>query len=362
MPSTNQFLKDLPVYQPGRPIKEVARELGLAEGQVAKLASNENPLGPSPLALTAMRQALENVNLYPDGNASYLKEDLSAKLRVDPRQIIVGNGSSELIEIVGHAFLGPGTNVVVSDYSFAMYPIVAKLFGADVVSVPAIEYGSDISGMLAKVTDKTRVVFVANPNNPTGTRSSAKEIASLINGVPLKTLLVIDEAYIEYLEDPQDLLSLVRSGSQPNLFLMRTFSKIHGLAGLRMGYGLGSAELVGELNKIRQPFNGNSVAQAAAIAALADEDHVVRSRQHNLRERERYETYFRERGWSFVPSAANFVLLRVGDGAGVFESLLKRGIITRPMGGYQLGEWLRVSVGKEAENTRCLNALNEILS
>lgn len=362
MLTPNHLLKDLPVYQPGRPIKEVALELGLPEEQVAKLASNENPLGPSSLALAAMRQALQTINLYPDGNAYYLKEGLADQLRVDPRQIIIGNGSSELIEIVGHAFLRPGAKVVVSDYSFAMYPIVAKLFGADLVSVPAIDYGSDISGMLAEVDDRTRVVFLANPNNPTGTRSTAQEITNLIDEVPAETLLVIDEAYIEYLEDPQDLLSLIRSGSRPNLFLMRTFSKIHGLAGLRMGYGLGSAELVDALNKVRQPFNGNTVAQAAALAALADKDHVERSRQHNRQERERYEAFFAEREWSFVPSAANFVLLRVGDGAGVYESLLKQGIITRPMGGYQLGEWLRISIGKDVENTRCLNALDAILS
>ncbi|MCS1409396.1 MAG: Histidinol-phosphate aminotransferase [Verrucomicrobia subdivision 3 bacterium] len=353
-------LESLPVYQPGRPIKEVACEQGFAPSEVATLASNENPLGPSPLAIQAMREAVATVNLYPDGNAFYLKRRLGEALDVAPSNIILGNGSNELIEFVGHALLGPGTKVVVSQYCFAIYPIVAKLFGADVVTVPAVDYGSDVAAMAKAVNEETRILFVANPNNPTGTLVPEEAILKLIETVPGHVLVVIDEAYIEYLDNPLDLLPRIRKGKPQNLLLMRTFSKIHGLAGLRLGYGLGCDTIVGALEKIRQPFNTNSIAQAAALAALDDVAHVEESRRHNRQGIEMFESFCRERGWLYVPSFANFVLIQVGDGSAVCQSLLKQGIIARPMDGYGLNEWLRISIGTAKENQRCLEALVDV--
>lgn len=356
----NAVLDDLPVYQPGRPIEEVARELGIPIAGIAKLASNENPLGPSTSALRVMKEAVERVHLYPDGNAYFLKKTIGETCELPSEQIILGNGSNELIEFVGHALLKPGTNIVVSQYCFAIYPIVARLFGADVLTVPAVDYGSDLSAMADTVNDDTRILFLANPNNPTGTLSDADEVLQLIDQVPASVLVVIDEAYLEYLKEPLDLLPKVREGCR-NLMLMRTFSKIHGLAGLRLGYGLGSKDLICALEKIRQPFNANLVAQSAAEAAILDEDHVVRSREHNRKELDRIEACYRKEGWEFVPSFANFTLLKVGDGAAVYQGLLREGIITRPMAGYGLGEWIRISIGAEAENDRCLTALKKLL-
>ena len=367
----------MPVYQPGRPIEEVARELGLPADGIIKLASNENPFGPSPLALAAMQKALAGVNLYPDGNAFYLKQKLAAKLGVEPANLILGNGSNEIIEFVGHALLG-GTGilpvqteqtgwkpvpleVVVSQYCFAVYPIVTKLFGANLITVPAKNYGHDLPAMLKAITPRTRIVFVANPNNPTGTRAPREEVIRFINEVPDDVLLVMDEAYIDFLEDPVDLSPLVHQNIRPNLILMRTFSKIYGLAGLRIGYGIGNPAFVAALEKIRQPFNINLLAQTAALAALDDVEHVRKTRRNNFAELEFFERAFRGLKLEFIPSAANFILVRVGDGQKVFEALQKQGVIVRPMGGYQLPEWIRISIGTPQENERCLAALKATL-
>ncbi|HXR03207.1 MAG TPA: histidinol-phosphate transaminase [Verrucomicrobiae bacterium] len=357
----NPALNDLPVYQPGRPIEEVARELGLPADSIIKLASNENPFGPSPLALAAMQQALAGVNLYPDGNAFYLKQKLAAKLGVEPANLILGNGSNEIIEFAGHALLSPGSDVVVSQYCFAVYPIVTKLFGANLITVPAKNYGHDLPAMLKAITPETRIVFVANPNNPTGTRAPREEVIRFINEVPADVLLVMDEAYIEFLSDPVDLSPLVRQNVRPNQILMRTFSKIYGLAGLRIGYGIGNPEFVAALEKIRQPFNINLLAQTAALAALDDVEHIRKTRQNNFVGLEFFERAFRGLKLEFIPSAANFILVRVGDGQKIFESLQKQGVIVRPMGGYQLPEWIRISIGTPQENERCLAALKMAL-
>ena len=361
----NPFIKNLPVYQPGRPIEEVARELGLPLDGIIKLASNENPFGPSPLALAAMQKALAGVNLYPDGNAFYLKQKLAAKLGVKPANLILGNGSNEIIEFVGHALLGGrGTataDVVVSQYCFAVYPIVTALFGANLITVPATHYGHDLPAMLRAITPRTRIVFVANPNNPTGTRVPREEVIQFVNDVPDDVLLVMDEAYIDFLDDPLDLVPLVRQGAKPNLILMRTFSKIYGLAGLRIGYGIGHPEFVAALEKIRQPFNANLLAQTAALAALDDAEHVRKTRLNNFAGLKFFEQTFRNLKLEFVPSAANFILVRVGKGQRVFEALQKQGVIVRPMGGYQLPEWIRITVGTPQENERCLAALKKAL-
>ena len=357
----NPNLKNLPTYQPGRPIEEVARELGLPAADIIKLASNENPFGPSPLALAAMQKALAGVNLYPDGNAFYLKQKLASKLGVEPANLILGNGSNEIIEFAGHALLTPGADVVVSQYCFAVYPIVTKLFGANLIAVPAKNYGHDLSAMLRAITPRTRIVFVANPNNPTGTLAPREEVIKFVNDVPDDVLLVMDEAYINFLDDPLDLVSLVRLGTRPNLILMRTFSKIYGLAGLRVGYGIGNPEFIVALEKIRQPFNLNLLAQTAALAALDDVEHVRKTRANNFAGLDFFAKAFRELKLELVSSFANFTLVRVGDGQRVFEAMQRQGVIVRPMGGYQLPEWIRISIGTPQENDRCLAALKTAL-
>ena len=357
----NSNLRNLPVYQPGRPIEEVARELGLPAEGIIKVASNENPFGPSPLALAAMQKALAGVNLYPDGNAFYLKQKLAARLGVEPANLILGNGSNEIIEFAGHALLAPGAHVVVSQYCFAVYPIVTALFGANLITVPAQNYGHDLPAMLRAITPRTRIMFVANPNNPTGTLAPREEVIKFVNEVPDDVLMVMDEAYIDFLEDPLDLVSLVRLGTRPNLILMRTFSKIYGLAGLRIGYGIGNPEFVAALEKIRQPFNINLLAQVAALAALDDVEHVRKTRANNFAGLEFFKRTFRDWKLEYVLSSANFILVRVGDGQRVFEAMQKQGVIVRPMGGYQLPEWIRISIGTPQENERCLQALKNAL-
>ena len=360
-PPVNTELKDLPSYQPGRPIEEVARELGLPAADIIKLASNENPLGPSPAALAAMQRVLANLNLYPDGNAFYLKQKLATKFGVQTSHLILGNGSNEIIEFIGHAYMSPRVEVVVSQFCFAVYPLVTKLFGAKLVVVPAKNYGHDLSAMLNAITPATRVIFVANPNNPTGTVIPREELTRLVERVPPNVLLVLDEAYIEFLDDPADFISLVRRGTNPNLVLMRTFSKIFGLAGLRLGYGIAHPDLVAALEKVRQPFNINSIAQAAALAAMDDATHIQRTRENNTRGLKFFAHAFRELKLEFIPSAANFILVHVGDGQRVFEEMQRRGVIVRPMGGYQLGEWIRITVGTPAENERCVMSLRQAL-
>jgi histidinol-phosphate aminotransferase len=369
------FLKTLPVYQPGRPIEEVARELNLPANSIIKVASNENPFGPSPLALAAMQKSLAGINLYPDGNAFYLKQKLAAKFGLETTNLILGNGSNEIIEFVSHALLsGTGIlpvsedtgrmpvplDVVVSQFCFAIYPIVAKMFGANVIVVPAKNHGHDLPAMLKAITPNTRIVFVANPNNPTGTLAPREEVIQFVNDVPDDVLLVMDEAYIEFLDDAVDLVPLIRLGVRKNLILMRTFSKIYGLAGLRIGYGIGNPEFISALEKTRQPFNINSLAQAAALAALDDDEHVRKTRANNFAGLDFFRRAFRELKLEFVPSFANFILVRVGEGQKVFDAMQKQGVIVRPMGGYQLPEWIRISVGTPQENERSLKVLKSI--
>ena len=357
----NPSLKDAPVYQPGRPIEEVARELGLDPGGISKLASNENPLGPSRLAMAAMRRAVGQAHLYPDGNAFYLKQKLAAKLGVTPANLILGNGSNEMLELVGHALVTPGSEVVVSQYCFAVYPIVTALFGGKLVVIPSKEFGHDLEAMLAAITTNTRVVFVGNPNNPTGTMVSSEALARFVAAVPETTAVVLDEAYLEFLETPPDLVAEIREGRRSNLLLCRTFSKIYGLAALRLGYAVGHPDFIAELEKTRQPFNTNAIAQAGAMAALDDTAHVERTRANNTRGLKLYSRAFKKLGLDFVPSAGNFILVRVGDGQHVFLEMQKRSVIVRPMGGYQLPEWIRISIGTLKQNRRCLEALTQVL-
>jgi len=358
----NPALERLAVYQPGRPIEEVARELGRPVDDIIKLASNENPLGPSPAALAAMEKTLKTLHLYPDGNAYYLKRALAARLALDPKQVILGNGSNEIIEFIGHALLEPGAEVVVSQYCFLVYPIITQLFKGKLVTVPARNFGHDLEAMRRAITAQTRVIFVASPNNPTGTVVPAKEIEEFIDAVPPEILVAIDEAYVEFLDQPADLLPRLRAGRQANLLLMRTFSKIYGLAGLRLGYGLGHADLIAALEKVRQPFNTNALVQAGAIAALGDTEHIQRTRQNNAAGLRFYEEGFRRLHLEWVPSSANFILVRVGDGSRICSALQEQGVIVRPMGGYALPEWIRISIGTPAENQRCLAVLQRVLA
>jgi len=357
----NPQLDQLPVYQPGRPIEEIARLYGLAPNAIVKLASNENPLGPSPRALEALRAAVESVHLYPDGHAFALRERLAAKLGVSTEQIVLGNGSNEVLELVGHAWLRPGVDVVVSRYCFAVYPLVTQLFGARLITVPDRNHAHDLPAMRAALTPQTRVVFIANPNNPTGTCATPDELRQFVASVPPDVLIVLDEAYIEYLDQPADFLPEIRSG-RPNLLLVRTFSKIYGLAGLRIGYGIGHPDLVAALEKVREPFNVNRAAQAAALAALDDEAHVEQTRALNRAGLRQLAEGCTALGLNYVPSAANFLLVRVGDAQAVFESMLRQGVIVRPMGAYELPEWIRISVGRPEENERCLRALAQTLN
>jgi histidinol-phosphate aminotransferase len=357
----NPALETLPVYQPGRPIEEVARELGLPARRIIKMASNENPFGPSPAALAALKAAARQMHLYPDGNAYYLKRKLAAKLGVDTGNLILGNGSNDILEFLAHALLGPGAEVVMSQYCFVVYPLVTRLFGASPVVVPARDYGHDLPAMRRAITPRTKLIFVGNPNNPTGTLAKPEEVRQLLDETPPQVVIAMDEAYIEFMEQPQDLVALIRRGEKPNLILLRTFSKIYGLAGLRLGYGIGHRDFMAALEKIRQPFNVNSMAQAAGLAALDDEAHLQKTRQNNFQGLKIFEEALRAMGVEYVPSSANFILLRVGDGRRVFSELQAAGIIVRPMEIYGLPEWLRISIGLPRENQRCLKALQKIL-
>ena len=357
----NPQLRDLVAYEPGKPIEDVARELGLEPSQVSKLASNENPLGPSPKALEAMRAALEKAHIYPDGGGYYLREAIAKKFGVERANVILGNGSNELIEFVGHAFLKPGDEIVTSKHAFVMYKVAAQLFGAKTIEVEDPGFAHDLDAMAAAITPNTKVVFVANPNNPTGTLARQEQIDRFVERVPANVVIVFDEAYFEYLAEPFDTVKFVREG-RPNVLILRTFSKIQGLAGLRIGYGLGHAELVEVLQKTREPFNTSGIAQAGALAALSDEEHQCATRELSREGREYLQRSFATSGLEYVPGVANFVLVKVGKGKEVFKALLRKGVIIRDMDAYGLPEWIRVTVGTMEENARFIRELNQLLA
>jgi len=356
----NPQLRDLPVYEPGKPIAETARELGAHAEDIIKLASNENPLGPSPKAIAAMQAALDSANLYPDGGGYYLREALSAKLGVGRDHIILGAGSNEIIEFFGHAFLDRGDEIVTSEHAFVVYKLVAAVFGARTIEVPSPDLRHDLDGILAAITTKTRLVFIANPNNPTGTLLSQDEIDRFMERVPPRIVVVFDEAYFEYLDHPPDTLRFVRDGR--NIAVLRTFSKIQGLANLRVGYGIARPELIQVLHKTRQPFNVSGLAQVAALAGLSDEEHLRKTKRITDEGRDYLQGEFAAMDLRYVPSAGNFVLVNVGGGARVFRELLQRRIIVRALKGYNLAEWVRISIGTMEQNRRCIAALQEVLA
>ena len=352
-------LRELVAYEPGKPIEDVARELGLRPDQIIKLASNEHPLGPSPEALRAMHEMLERAHFYPDGGGFYLRQAIAEKHGLKLENVILGNGSNEIIEFIGHAFLRPGDEVIAAKHAFIVYTLMATLFGAKTVEIDDPNFRHDLPAMAAAITPRTRQLFVANPNNPTGTIVSQAEIDAFMQTVPGHVTVIFDEAYYEFLDHPPDTLKYVREGR--NVVVLRTFSKIQGLANLRIGYGLASQELIDILQKTRQPFNVNGIAQAGALAGLRDLEHQRRTKAVNDEGRAYLQAEFAAMKLEFVPSYANFVLVKVGEGKAVFEALLKRGLIVRPMSGYKLPEWLRVSVGTMDQNRAFTAALREIL-
>lgn len=356
----NPQLRDLAVYQPGKPIEETARELGCRPDEIIKLASNENPLGPSPKAIDAMREAVTRAHLYPDGGAWHLRSALAEKLGVARDEIIFGNGSNEVIEFLGHAFLSAGDAIVTPQHSFVAYKIIARLFGARTIEARANNFTADPEQLLDAIAPETEIVFVANPNNPTGTMLQQQQIDSLMAGVPENVIVCFDEAYYEYLDDPPDTLKFVREGR--NVIVLRTFSKIHGLASLRVGYGVARAELIAALQKTREPFNVNGIAQAGARAALDDLEHQRETKRVTDEGRAFLQAQFAAMKLAFVPSNGNFVLVNVGDGAGVFAEMLRRRIIVRALKGYDLAQWVRISIGTMEENRRCIAALKQVIA
>lgn len=357
--NAHEHVQNLLAYEPGKPVEELAREMGLQASEIIKLASNENPLGPSPKALHAMREALERAHFYPDGGGWELRGAIAAKLGLERENVILGNGSNEIIEFIGHAFLNPGDEVVTAGHAFAVYSLMAQLFGAKTVEVPDPGYTHDLPAMLAAITPQTRQVFIANPNNPTGTMVGQDAIDRFMEKVPDHVLVIFDEAYFEFLDEPPDVIRFVREGR--NVVVMRTFSKIQGLAALRIGYGVAPVGLASVLQKTRQPFNANGIAQAGAAAGLHDEDHMRKTRELTREGRHFFETEFKALGLEYVPSSANFVLVRVGDGDRVFKELLVRGIIVRAMRSYKMPDWIRVSVGTMEQNRRFIRELPEVL-
>jgi histidinol-phosphate aminotransferase len=356
-------VQQLSPYVPGKPVDELARELNLDPSKIVKLASNENPLGPSPKVLAAIRDALAELTRYPDGNGFALKSLLAEKCRVELNQVTLGNGSNDILELVGRAYLAPGLNAVFSEHAFAVYPIVTQAVGAEARVIPARDWGHDLPAMLAAIDDKTRVVFIANPNNPTGTWFSAEVLDNFLQDVPEHVLVVLDEAYIEYAEgsDLPDGLDFL--AAYPNLLVSRTFSKAYGLASLRVGYGLSTAVVADVLNRVRQPFNVNSLALAAACAAVQDAEYLEEGRRLNESGMLQLQEGFRELGLGWIPSKGNFICVDLGQvAAPVFQGLLREGVIVRPVVNYGLPNHLRITIGLPAENSRFLEALAKVLA
>lgn len=356
----NQNVHELVAYQPGKPVEETARELGLSPESIVKLASNENSLGPSPLAVEAMTKAAAGMHIYPDGASFALRSRIAEIHGVDFAQTVVANGSSELIELLGHAFLGKGTEVIAAEYAFTLYPTVAKLLGAEYIAVPNRNgWTHDLEAMLGAITPRTRLIFITNPTNPVGTMVTQAELEAFISRVPEHVVVAIDEAYIEFAGEKTDCVKFVKEGR--NVAVLRTFSKAYGLAGARCGYALTTPEIAELLNKARSPFNVNSFAQVGALAALDDREHIDRSVQMVNEGRRLFESYFEEKGLEFVPSHTNFILVNVGNGVAVFRKALEQGVIMRPMAAYGLSEYIRITIGADWENKRCLEVLNNIL-
>ena len=352
------YVRSIAPYQPGKPISEVARELGLKEESIIKLASNENPLGIGPRTRAAIDAALGEIARYPDGNGFELKQALCRRYSVDMSSIVLGNGSNDVLELVALAFLGPGRAAVMSQHAFAVYPLATQARGARPIVVAAKNYGHDLEAMARAIDDETYVVWAANPNNPTGTLARPDELESFLRKVPERVIVVLDEAYNEYIKPDLRADTLRWLKRHPNLVITRTFSKAYGLAGLRVGYALAHASVADVMNRVRQPFNVNGIGLAAAAAALDDMEFVARSYAENLNGMRQLEEGARGLGLAFIPSYGNFLTIHVGKAGEIFKRLLRRGVIVRPVGGgYGLPEHLRVTIGTAVENDKFLAAL-----
>jgi len=359
--SAPAYIRSIAPYQPGKPITDLAREMGLEPSQIIKLASNENPLGISPKAEAAMQAAIQDISRYPDGNSFELRDAVCEKFSIGPNQLIFGNGSNDILELAARAFLVPGAEVIYSQHAFAVYALVTQAMGATGVAVPASEFGHDLDAMLAAVNARTHMIFIANPNNPTGTLIAKDVLLKFLGAVPKNVLVVLDEAYDEYLPQTLKSESIGWLAEFDNLVISRTFSKAYGLAGLRIGFGVAAAAVADMMNRVRQPFNVNAVAQAAAAASLADDDFVERSYALNQAGMAQITQGLDKLGLAFIPSFGNFVSFRIDNAAGVYQSLLEHGVIVRPIASYEMPNYLRVSIGLFAENARFLEVLEKII-
>ena len=353
------YVRAISPYQPGKPITELAREMGIPVEKILKLASNENPLGMSPKAKKAVAAAINGIERYPD--QFELIKAVAERCGLAQNQVVLGNGSNDVLDLIARVFLAPGRSAVFAQHAFAVYPLATLLTGAELIATPAKHYGHDLDAMRAAIRPDTRIVWIANPNNPTGNFLPYPEVRAFLEAVPREVVVVLDEAYNEYLPPAERVDTAAWIADFPNLVVTRTFSKIFGLAGLRVGYALASAEIADLMNRVRQPFNVNNLAIAAAIAALDDHLFVAESYELNRRGMEQLVAGLKRLGLEHIPSHGNFVTFRAGDGAAVNQKLLKQGVIVRPIGGYGLPEWLRVTIGTEPENARFLEALEKAL-
>lgn len=356
------YIRDIAPYQAGKPISELAREMGLDEADIVKLASNENPLGMSPQALDAVNQAIAEIARYPDGNAFVLRDTISRHFGLNPAQLVFGNGSNDILELAARAFLSRGDEAIYAQHAFAVYALVTQAVGARGIVVPAQNFGHDLPAMLAAITPSTKLVFIANPNNPTGTVIGKHVLKDFLSKVPARILVVLDEAYDEYLPLAEKSEAMQWLAEFPNLLISRTFSKAYGLAGLRVGYGVGDPALIDIMNRVRQPFNVNSLAQVAAAAALLDADFVERSRALNQAGMLQITQGLTALGLGYIPSSGNFVSFRIPQAARVYQQLLRQGVIVRPVASYGMPEYLRVSIGLFSENAKFLTALQTSIS
>ena len=357
-----EYVRAIMPYVPGKPVSELAREMGIAEASIVKLASNENPLGMSGRAREAITGVLSEIARYPDGNAFALKAAICTRFGVRAEQLVIGNGSNDILELAARAFLAPGRAAVFSQHAFAVYPLATNAVGAKCIEVPARDFGHDLDAMAAAITPETRIVFIANPNNPTGSFLPGEQIEAFVARVPRDVLVVLDEAYTEYLAPDQTYDAIAWLARFPNLLVSRTFSKAYGLAGLRVGYAIAHPEVADLMNRVRQPFNVSSVALAAAEAALGDEEFLAQSAEINRRGMVQITGALTELDLEWIPSSGNFVAFRVGDAAAVHLALLKRGVIVRPIASYGMPQWLRVSIGLPEQNSRFIEALRQILA
>jgi histidinol-phosphate aminotransferase len=353
------YVRAISPYQPGKPITELAREMGIPVDKILKLASNENPLGMSPKAKKAVAAAISGIERYPD--QFDLIKAVAGRCGVAQNQVVLGNGSNDVLDLIARVFLAPGRSAVFAQHAFAVYPLATLSTGAELIVTPARNYGHDLNAMRAAIRPDTRIVWIANPNNPTGNFLPYPEVRAFLEAVPPDVVVVLDEAYNEYLPPAERVDTAAWIADFPNLVVTRTFSKIFGLAGLRVGYALASAEIADLMNRVRQPFNVNNLAIAAAIAALDDHLFVAESYELNRRGMEQLVAGLKRLGLEHIPSHGNFVTFKAGDGAAVNQKLLKQGVIVRPIGGYGLPEWLRVTIGTEPENGRFLEALEKAL-